>query len=63
MKLDLRFKSKDSLMLRHLCEVKYTHNIQFLFRQNGKYRGLSSKCTHYGAPLIKGKGYSMFLSK
>ena len=28
--------------------------IIFKLRQNGKVQGLSSKCTHYGAPLIKG---------
>ena len=57
-------------MKKSIFEKNETFNIinilyiLFKLRQNGKVQGLSSKCTHYGAPLIKGsikKLYNFFL--
>jgi len=39
-----------------MCEVEFegVEERALLIRQDGKLHALSNKCTHYGAPLVKG---------
>ena len=39
-----------------MCEVEFEgiEERALLIRQEGKLHALSNKCTHYGAPLVKG---------
>jgi NADPH-dependent 2,4-dienoyl-CoA reductase/sulfur reductase-like enzyme/nitrite reductase/ring-hydroxylating ferredoxin subunit len=46
--------SSDQLQENSMAEFKVEDNKVLVIKQNGKLRGLSSKCTHYEAPLIKG---------
>lgn len=47
---------KPLLLFSSMCEVEFegVEERALLIRQEGKLHAVSSKCTHYGAPLVKG---------
>eukprot|EP00088_Acartia_fossae_P019707 TRINITY_DN2151_c0_g1_i1.p1 TRINITY_DN2151_c0_g1~~TRINITY_DN2151_c0_g1_i1.p1 ORF type:complete len:538 (-),score=139.64 TRINITY_DN2151_c0_g1_i1:175-1788(-) len=46
--------ASDQLQDGTMKEFSVQDNKILLIRQHGKVRGVSNKCTHYGAPLVKG---------
>lgn len=48
--------TKSLQVFSSMCEVEFegVEGRALLIRQEGKLHALSSKCTHYGAPLVKG---------
>ena len=47
---------KPLLLFSSMCEVEFegVEERALLIRQEGKLHAIGSKCTHYGAPLVKG---------